>query len=112
MFRFPNDNIKDEDARSYLGRFGITGLLALEPLYILSGGQKSRVAIAMMAYKTPHVLVSKYAYCLRLATYLAQLFTGRTEDVDYNSYLQLFCLFIRFLMNRLITLIWMQCKLS
>lgn len=55
--RYREDNIKDEDARAFLGRFGIGGLLALEPLYVLSGGQKSRVAIALMAYKNPHILV-------------------------------------------------------
>ncbi|CEL93709.1 unnamed protein product [Vitrella brassicaformis CCMP3155] len=54
---FPDANLKDEDARTYLGKFGISGLLALEPLYVLSGGQKSRVAIALVAFKKPHVLI-------------------------------------------------------
>ena len=31
--------------------------MANEPLYVLSGGQKSRVAIAMLAYANPHILV-------------------------------------------------------
>lgn len=56
-FRFPEANLKDEDARTYLGGFGISGLLSLEPLYVLSGGQKSRVAIALMAFTNPHILV-------------------------------------------------------
>lgn len=63
FLRFPEANMKDEDARAYLGRFGITGLLALEPLYVLSGGQKSRVAIAMMAFTNPHILVCLPAGC-------------------------------------------------
>jgi len=55
--KFPNDNLKDEDARNYLGKFGISGMLALEPLYVLSGGQKSRVSIALMAFNNPHILI-------------------------------------------------------
>ncbi|KYF39150.1 ATP-binding cassette domain protein, partial [Toxoplasma gondii TgCatPRC2] len=57
QMRYPEAGLKDEAARTYLGQFGISGLLALEPLYILSGGQKSRVAIALMAFNNPHILV-------------------------------------------------------
>lgn len=38
----------DEHYRQYLGRFGVTGDLALQSLQTLSGGQKSRVAFAAM----------------------------------------------------------------
>ncbi|EEA08409.1 ABC transporter family protein [Cryptosporidium muris RN66] len=55
--KYPHSNINDEDARNFLAQFGINGMLALEPLYILSGGQKSRVAIAIMAYLNPHILI-------------------------------------------------------
>ncbi|OII73441.1 ABC transporter-like protein [Cryptosporidium ubiquitum] len=55
--RYPGSDISEEKARNFLGRFGITGSLALEPLYVLSGGQKSRVAIAIMAYLNPHILI-------------------------------------------------------
>lgn len=55
--RYPGSDISDEKARNFLGKFGITGSLALEPLYVLSGGQKSRVAIAIMAYLNPHMLI-------------------------------------------------------
>lgn len=55
--RYPEADLSDEQARTYLGQFGISNMLALEPLYILSGGQKSRVAIALMAYNNPHILV-------------------------------------------------------
>lgn len=65
--RYPEANLKDEQARTYLGQFGISGLLALEPLYILSGGQKSRVAIALMAYNNPHILVGPQKNCCSLA---------------------------------------------
>ncbi|ESS29714.1 ATP-binding cassette sub-family F member 1 [Toxoplasma gondii GAB2-2007-GAL-DOM2] len=57
QMRYPEAGLKDEAARTYLGQFGISGLLALEPLYILSGGQKSRVAIALMAFNNPHILI-------------------------------------------------------
>lgn len=35
-----------EMIRSHLGRYGVTGNLAMRPMYLLSGGQKSRVALA------------------------------------------------------------------
>ena len=38
--------LKEQEARQHLGSFGIGGTLALQPLYTLSGGQKSRVAFA------------------------------------------------------------------
>ncbi|CDI79071.1 ATP-binding cassette sub-family F member 1, putative [Eimeria acervulina] len=57
QIRYPEANLSDEAARTYLGQFGISNMLALEPLYILSGGQKSRVAIALIAYSNPHILL-------------------------------------------------------
>eukprot|EP01054_Gregarina_sp_Poly1_P002321 Gregarina_sp_Poly_1__2320@NODE_161_length_12274_cov_73_089211_g143_i0_p2_GENE_NODE_161_length_12274_cov_73_089211_g143_i0NODE_161_length_12274_cov_73_089211_g143_i0_p2_ORF_typecomplete_len744_score139_89ABC_tran/PF00005_27/8e22ABC_tran/PF00005_27/1_4e03ABC_tran/PF00005_27/1_1e21AAA_21/PF13304_6/1_7e10AAA_21/PF13304_6/2_1e11ABC_tran_Xtn/PF12848_7/60ABC_tran_Xtn/PF12848_7/7_7e22AAA_15/PF13175_6/3_1e06AAA_15/PF13175_6/2_1e03AAA_15/PF13175_6/0_0054SMC_N/PF02463_19/4SMC_N/PF02463_19/0_42SMC_N/PF02463 len=55
--KYPDAKLTDEAARSFLGKFGLSGMLALEPLFILSGGQKSRVAIAVMAFAAPHILV-------------------------------------------------------
>jgi ATP-binding cassette subfamily F protein 3 len=46
-----------EAYRSHLGSFGITGNLALRPNYLLSGGQKSRVAFSLAMWKNPHILV-------------------------------------------------------
>lgn len=46
-----------ETYRGHLGSFGITGMLALRPNYLLSGGQKSRVAFALAMWKNPHILV-------------------------------------------------------
>lgn len=40
-----------------MGSFGITGTLSLRPNYLLSGGQKSRVAFAVSMWKNPHILV-------------------------------------------------------
>ena len=52
---FPNT--PSESIRSHLGSFGITGNLALRPIAFLSGGQKSRVAFAAMAFSQPHIML-------------------------------------------------------
>lgn len=46
-----------EEARKYLGRFGLQGDLALQPVKNLSGGQKSRLAFAELAWSSPHLLL-------------------------------------------------------
>jgi len=46
-----------EEARKYLGRFGLSGDLALKPIEVLSGGQKSRLAFAELAWRQPHILL-------------------------------------------------------
>lgn len=43
--------------RTFLGGFDIKGPLALRPLKFLSGGQKSRVAFAKLAWSKPHVVI-------------------------------------------------------
>ncbi len=43
--------------RNHLARFWIRGDLALQKMESLSGGQKSRVAIADLAYNEPHILL-------------------------------------------------------
>jgi ATP-binding cassette, subfamily F, member 3 len=54
---YPGVQIGPEAARNYLGQFGVTGNMALEPLYCLSGGQKTRVALAIIAYANPHIII-------------------------------------------------------
>jgi ATP-binding cassette, subfamily F, member 3 len=51
------EDAEDQEMRSFLGKFQIQGNDALKPMMLLSGGQKSRVAFAALAYKKPHVLV-------------------------------------------------------
>lgn len=46
-----------EEARKYLGRFGLQGDLALKPVKVLSGGQKSRLAFAELAWRNPHLML-------------------------------------------------------
>lgn len=40
-----------------MGSFGVSGELALQPMYTLSGGQKSRVAFARVTFEQPHILL-------------------------------------------------------
>ncbi|MEW5303775.1 MAG: hypothetical protein WDW36_006434 [Sanguina aurantia] len=48
---------QEQEARSHLGSFGVSGTLALQPMYTLSGGQKSRVAFAKLTFTQPHILL-------------------------------------------------------
>ena len=43
--------------RAHLAGFGITGNMSLRPNYQLSGGQKTRVALAMLVLKNPHIIL-------------------------------------------------------
>ncbi|XP_062074678.1 ABC transporter F family member 3 [Humulus lupulus] len=49
--------VPEQKLRSHLGSFGVTGNLALQPMYTLSGGQKSRVAFAKITFKKPHIIL-------------------------------------------------------
>jgi len=57
MLRAYAPALKEQEARAHLGGFGVGGTLALQPLYTLSGGQKSRVALAKLTYSKPHILL-------------------------------------------------------
>ena len=41
----------------HLGSFGVTDKLALKPMALLSGGQKSRVSFALITFEAPQVLL-------------------------------------------------------
>ena len=49
-------NLKEQDVRAHLGSFGL-GRLAIQPIGCLSGGERSRVALAAATLRAPHVLV-------------------------------------------------------
>ncbi|KAI9204852.1 P-loop containing nucleoside triphosphate hydrolase protein [Polychytrium aggregatum] len=53
--KFPG--FTEEEYRRILGRYGLTGTTALQPIGTLSGGQKSRVVFAWMSMQNPHVLI-------------------------------------------------------
>lgn len=57
MQRMAREEMPVEEARRYLGRFGLGGDLALQKVKTLSGGQKSRLAFAMIAYHHPHIIL-------------------------------------------------------
>jgi ATP-binding cassette subfamily F protein 3 len=54
---FEKQKVGDQEMRSFLGRFQIQGTEALKPMLMLSGGQKSRVACASLAFQQPHVII-------------------------------------------------------
>ena len=57
MRNLTDEGVSIEEARKYLGRFGLSGDLALNPIQVLSGGQKSRLAFAELAWRSPHILL-------------------------------------------------------
>lgn len=53
--KFPHAD--DQFLRGHLGSLGLSGDKALQPIYTLSGGQKSRLALAWITYTKPHLLM-------------------------------------------------------
>ncbi|XP_021040392.1 ATP-binding cassette sub-family F member 3 isoform X2 [Mus caroli] len=53
--KFPG--LPEEEYRHQLGRYGISGELAMRPVASLSGGQKSRVAFAQMTMPCPNFYI-------------------------------------------------------
>lgn len=51
------DDISNDKIRSHLASFGISGNLMLRPNYLLSGGQKTRVAFAALVYSNPQIIL-------------------------------------------------------
>ena len=47
----------EKDLRNYLGGFGFRGDKALEPIAPFSGGEKSRLVLAMLIYQKPNLLL-------------------------------------------------------
>lgn len=53
--KFPGKS--EQEYRSHLGAFGITGLTGLQKIGTLSGGQRSRVSFAVLSMLKPHILL-------------------------------------------------------
>lgn len=47
----------EQQLRAHIGSLGLSGDKALQPIYTLSGGQKSRLALAWITYSKPHLLL-------------------------------------------------------
>ncbi|MCV6612201.1 MAG: ATP-binding cassette domain-containing protein [Amphritea sp.] len=47
----------DQEIRNYLGSFDFNGDRALEPVKLFSGGEKARVALALIAWQKPNLLL-------------------------------------------------------
>lgn len=49
--------LSEADARKFLGSMGLQGGTAGDlPIHALSGGQKVRLALALLTYRPPHLL--------------------------------------------------------
>ncbi|KAL3749118.1 hypothetical protein ACJRO7_010244, partial [Eucalyptus globulus] len=46
-----------QNVRADMGSFGVTGNLALQPICILPGGWKSKVAFAKITFKKSHIVL-------------------------------------------------------
>jgi ATP-binding cassette subfamily F protein 3 len=47
----------EQEARQFLGGFGLVGPLALQKIGTLSGGQKARLAFSAVMVNEPHLLI-------------------------------------------------------
>ncbi len=50
-------NAREADLRNYLGRFGFSNDMALSKIQNFSGGEKSRLVLAMIIYQRPNLLL-------------------------------------------------------
>jgi len=55
--RFPSEDISKLDARSHLAKFGVSGSLATRAIGFLSGGERTRLVLALAVYARPSLLV-------------------------------------------------------
>lgn len=53
--KYPNR--EEQLLRAHLGSLGLSGDKALQPIYTLSGGQKSRLVLAWITFHKPHLLL-------------------------------------------------------
>ncbi|KAI8323935.1 P-loop containing nucleoside triphosphate hydrolase protein [Martensiomyces pterosporus] len=52
-----NPGTKESEGRKWLGSFELSGSLATRPICTLSGGQRARMAMAIMLFSRPHLLL-------------------------------------------------------
>jgi len=52
-----NPRVREQELRDYLGGFAFPGDVALEPVARLSGGEKARLALALLIWQRPNLLL-------------------------------------------------------
>ncbi|MEA3405641.1 MAG: ATP-binding cassette domain-containing protein [Pseudomonadota bacterium] len=52
-----SDEITDQEARNFLGQFGFSNEQTLTPVKTFSGGEKARLALAMIVYQKPNLVI-------------------------------------------------------
>jgi len=57
LLQHQQTNVSALSARSHLGAFGLVGPLALKKIRTLSGGQKARLALSLVTWQRPHLIV-------------------------------------------------------
>jgi ATP-binding cassette subfamily F protein 3 len=50
-------NVRDQDLRNYLGGFNFPGDMATDPITHFSGGEKARLALALIVWQRPNLLL-------------------------------------------------------
>lgn len=50
-------NTTEQELRNYLGQFAFTGDVVCEPIAAFSGGEKARLALALVVWKKPNLLI-------------------------------------------------------
>lgn len=87
------ENIKEQQLRDFLGSFGFNGEKALEPISSFSGGEKSRLVLALIVWQKPNLLLldeptNHLDLDMRAALTMAlQSFEGAMVIVSHDRYL-------------------------
>ena len=57
LVKLHNQNERDVDLRSFLGTFNFSGDMAHQPVGKMSGGEKARLALALIVWQSPNLLL-------------------------------------------------------
>ena len=52
-----DEDVSDQEARNFLGQFGFSNEQTLTPVATFSGGEKARLALAMIVYQKPNLII-------------------------------------------------------